>query len=191
MGKVLCYFCQDMADFEVILSLHLLALQGKEIMTMSYGSRPVTGLSRAVYQADCTTKDAMKLEDVEGLIIPGGSNDEQRAELTQMIERLNAEHKLLAAICRGPVFLARAGVLEGRSYTTTYSKELAAELGVRDPFDRSRYRDAPVVRDGHVITARGNAFVDFAMEICDFFGYFDTQDEKAQTSRYFKGLEGS
>lgn len=115
-------------------------------------------------------------------------NDEQREELTELIKKLHSEQKLLAAICRGPSFFARAGVLKDALYTTTYSEDLVKELDIKDPFNRENFRDDFVVIDQHYITAKGNAFVDFAVEILDRFDPCDKPEQKVDTKNYFKGL---
>lgn len=188
MGKMLCFFFTDMADFEVTYALHVLALQGrKEIVTLAYEPGPVASKSGVLYQPHLTVAQARDLADVDGLLIPGGWNDEQRPELTELICRLAGEEKLLAAICRGPAFLARAGALAGKAYTTSFSPALAEQLGVPDPFDRANFRDADVVRDGNVVTAKGHAFMEFAIELCDYFGLFPSAEEKQQVLNMIRG----
>ena len=105
------------------------------------------------------------LRDVEALILPGGPIRPQRDELTQLICKIDAEKKLLAAICFGPQYLGRAGILDQHRFTTSCSEETIQSLGVSDPYPRKNYVEARVVRDEHVITAKGSAFVDFAFAI--------------------------
>ena len=45
-----------------------------------------------------------------------------------------------------------------------------------------------MVRDGNIITAQGIAFIDFAIEICDWFNLFESQGEKESFSKSIKGL---
>ena len=190
MGKIFCFIYDDMADFEMTFVLNLLALQGKkEIVMIAHEKRVITSKAGIRYQPHLSVKEAIQTDDVDGLIIPGGWNDEQRPELTELIKTLHKQQKLLAAICRGPSYLARAGVLTGRKYTTTYTEQLVEELGVDDPFEREHFQDEPVVRDGHIITAHGDAFVDFGIEICDFFSLFKDPDEKQMVAGLYKGLK--
>lgn len=88
---------------------------------------------------------------------------------------------MLAAICHGPQYLGRAGVLNKRQFTTSCSIERINKLGVEDPFLRENYLDQRVVRDGHVITAHGRAFVDFSFEIFDYLDvYLGMYEEREQ-----------
>lgn len=56
-----------------------------------------------------------------------------------------------------------------------------------DPFPRDTYINKNVVRDNNIITAVGNAFVDFSIEILDYFGRFKDEKEKRTYSSHYKG----
>jgi 4-methyl-5(b-hydroxyethyl)-thiazole monophosphate biosynthesis len=181
MGRLLFLIFEDMADFEVVFALTLMRVEGnKKIVTISSEKRPVRSIAGLTYVPELTTSEAGRLADVDGLVLPGGNTVEQREELTRLIVNINEQNGLLAAICRGPVFLARAGVLFGRYYTTTYSEKATTDLGIKDPFDRSKYRDEDVVVDGNIITAKGDAFIDFGLEIADYFGLFNSEAKKEE-----------
>jgi len=171
VSKILCFISEDMADFEITLVLHRLRNAGKrDIVAVGYTLDPISSESGLRYLPDMTLAAAFHLDDIEGLLFPGGPIRPQQPVLTDLIVKLDAEEKLLAAICFGPQYLGRAGILAHRRFTTSCSPEKIAELQVNDPFPRQNYVDQRVVRDGHVITAQGRAFVDFAFEI---FTYLD------------------
>lgn len=182
MGTVLCVITEDFADFEITLALHKIRNVGKrKVVTVGYAAQAVTSESGLTYLPDITMAEAMELEDVEGLLIPGGPIREQRAELTELIRKLDREEKLLAAICNGPQYLGRSGILDNRRFTTSCSVERIGRLGVADPFPRINFIEKRVVRDGHVITAQGRAFVDYAFAIYDYLGiYAGKEEEQAQ-----------
>lgn len=189
MERVLCYMYKDMAEFEVIFALNILGYNPDiMICTIAEKKGPLQSKSGITYVPDFTVEEALKLTDVEGLIIPGGWSDEPSPEFSKLITKLDEQEKMLAAICRGTVYLARANALEGVEYTTTYSEELVEELKVVDPFDRENFVDENVVVDGRFITAKGHAFIDFAVEILDYFGMFEDDDDKDDFSREHKGL---
>lgn len=181
MGKILCFVYNGMVDFELTLAAHFLgSFAGREVVPIAYEVETVTAKSGLHYCPKATVKEALQFEDVEGLIIPGGWNDEQRVELTELIRELDKENKLLAAICAGPKYFAKAGVLEDHKYTTTLTEA--------DFFPKHNFLDKKVVRDGNMITAVGVAFVDFAVEIADYLGLFANPEEKKECSLDFKGL---
>jgi len=188
MAKVLCFIYEGMVDFEMTLACHLV---DKKIVPIAYETKVIKSKSGMCYYPMCTIKEALKYADIDGLIIPGGYNDEQRDELTELINKLNSQAKLLAAICAGPQYLARAGVLKGKKYTTTLTEDKLNEyfpMVSEDPFPRDTYVNENVVRDANIITAVGNAFVDFSIEILDYFGNFKDEEEKRECANHYKGL---
>lgn len=184
MGPILCYIYPDMADFEVVVALHRLRNAGRRrIITIAETADAVVSQSGLRYLPDMTIAEAAEI-DTEALIIPGGPiNNEQNAVLP-LIRRMDAQGNLLAAICFGPQFLGRAGVLDERRFTTSCTEAHIAGLDTGDPFPRQNYVNRRVVRDGHVITAQGHAFIDFAMEICRYLKVYPTaQQEYAELGR--------
>jgi putative intracellular protease/amidase len=176
MNKVLCFVSDEMADFEITLVIHGLKTQGnREIITVGYDLAPVVSQSELTYLPNRTLAQALDIPGVEALIIPGGPIRNQRNELTELIRKIDNEKKLLAAICYGPQYLGRAGILDNHRYTTSCSEEKIRSLQVPDPFPRDNYLERRVVRDGHVITAKGRAFVDYSFAI---FAYLDIYSGK-------------
>lgn len=190
MQKILLFLYDEMAEFEITLAAqYLKSEKAGEIVPIGY-SDTVTGMAGLTYRITTTVKEALAMEDIAGLIIPGGNRCDLRDELKDLILRLDREKKLLAAICAGPQYLARAGVLTDRSYTTslrTWTKEDEERFGGDDPFPRETFRPQRAVRDGHIITAYGDAFVDFAVEIFDYFGLFVDNAEREEFIKDFKG----
>ncbi|MEF2965819.1 DJ-1/PfpI family protein [Paenibacillus sp. M1] len=182
MGKILCFISEDFADFEITLALHKIKNVGKkEVLSAGYDCGVVISESGLHYKPDLTLDEAIGLDDIEGLIIPGGPIRNQRKALTELLIKLDREGKMLAAICNGPQYLGRAGLLYTCRYTTSCSMERIIQLGVDDPFPRENHIDKRVVRDGHIITAKGRAFIDFSFEIFDYLGiYRGKNEEKAR-----------
>jgi len=67
------------------------------------------------------------------------------------------------AICAGPLFLAKAGILKGRRFTHGYDRH--------DPDFLSPYwaggtfEDEMIVVDGNIVTAKPEAHIDLAVEL--------------------------
>ena len=170
------------ADFEVTLVLQMLkAKGGREIITVGNDLSPVVGQTGFTFQPNQTLAQAVNLPGAEALIIPGGPIRTQQPDgLTDLIHQLDAEKKLLAAICFGPQYLGRAGVLDNHCYTTSCSEDKIRSLQVTDPFPRKNCVEARVVCDENVITSKGSAFVDFAFAVAEYLEiYSGRNDEKA------------
>jgi putative intracellular protease/amidase len=188
MGKVLCFVYESMADFETTFACYMLARHGeKEIINIGYENKPVKAASKIHYMTDMTVAEAINLEDVEALIIPGGFERVCKEELKMLIQQLYNNKKLICAICAGPEFLARAGILENHSYTTTLDENEFKKLGVEDPFPRKNYLEEKVVIHENIITAKGYSFIDFGIAIMDHFNIFEDAAEKESFAKTCKG----
>lgn len=92
MGKILCFISDDFADFEITLALHKIRNVGKkEVLSVGYSYESVVSESGLTYQPDLVLKEAVKLNDIEGLIIPGGPIVNQKQDLTDLINHLDRE----------------------------------------------------------------------------------------------------
>lgn len=174
MNTIFCYIYPDMADFEVTILLHRLRnAGGRRILCIAEDMQPVTSQSGLRYLPDLPIADA-QAEAAEALIIPGGPIDPHRNAILPLLRAMHGQGKLIAAICFGPQFAARAGLLAGRRYATSCTPQMLAAQGLDDPFPRATQVDRRVVRDGNLITAQGHALVDFAQEVCRYLRVYPT-----------------
>lgn len=192
MGKILIFIFDGMTDYEITLITHLLGVDaGKEIIPIAYEDKIIRSHSGLLYKPQKLVSDVL-YEDVDGLIIPGGWYGDTRYELLQLINNLNLKKKLLGAICgSGTVFLAKSNILKNVKYTTPiieWTQRHIEVFGERDPFPRGNFVADRVVRCENVITAQGIAFIDFAIEICDWFNLFENQDDKENFIKNIKGV---
>lgn len=192
MNKILVFMYNDMADFEVTYATHLLGHElSFEIVPCAYDMNPVKSKGGMLYLPAITISEA-KAEDYEGFIIPGGWNPVVREEMLQLINSFYDSGRLLAAICAGPRFFAKAGILNNVKYTTSiveWNQIRREQFKEEDPFPRENFINARVVRDGNVITSKGISFVDFAVELADYFGLFKDEGEKRAFFNTITGLE--
>ncbi len=188
MGKVLVFLYDNMADFEMTFPATAMKWIKKEVITIAYTKDTVTANSNLQYHPHMTVEEALSLTDVLGLIIPGGWELDLREDLKNLINKLNSEGKLLSAICAGPQYLAKAGVLNEVKFTTTLSKDELEKQNKADYFNWKNFVRQNVVRDKNIVTALGNAFIDFSMELIDFFNGFKDQNQKDAYISHYKGL---
>jgi putative intracellular protease/amidase len=174
MGSIVCFVPEAYADFEVTLALHLAKDVGKrKIVTAGYTREPVTSYSGIKTVADLTLTEAASITDLEAFIMPGGPLREHDERLSSFLQTLDRDGRLLAAICFGPQYMARAGILQNRRFTTSCSPANIKRKGIADPFPRENFVNDRVVTDGNVITAQGHAFVDFAFAIARYLGFYE------------------
>ncbi|NVM16628.1 MAG: DJ-1/PfpI family protein [Candidatus Lokiarchaeota archaeon] len=186
MKEVLCFIYDGFADFETVLTCSALNEATKYKVTyIAYEKTPVCSTGGLKITPDKIVSEIDILKDVEGLIIPGGGTRVFKPELENLIKRLNEEKKLLAAICAGPEFLAKTGILNGKKYTTTAEPQSYEEKNEPDPFPRDSYVDLRVIQDGNIITAKGTAFTDFALKIWDWYDLYENEKEKDDLRKEF------
>jgi len=150
---------------------------------ISYEKSAIRSISGLTVLPDKTINEALEMKDIEGILIPGGVERILKPELEQLIKNLNKENKLVAAICAGPEFLAKMGFLSRIKYTTSELPEQYEERNEIDPFPRENYVDKRLIREGNIITAKGHAFIDFALEIWDWYGLYEYESEREETKQ--------
>ncbi|MFX0048779.1 MAG: DJ-1/PfpI family protein [Candidatus Hermodarchaeota archaeon] len=186
MKEVLCFIYDGFVDFETALTLSALNREDDYKVTyIAYEKTPICSWGGLKVNPDKIVSEIDGIEDIEGLIIPGGVNRILKPELEKLIKGLNKEKKLLAAICAGPEFLAKTGILNGKKYTTSEEPQSYEEKNEVDPFPWNSYVEARVVQDGNIITAKGHAFTDFALKIWDWYNLFESEKEKEDFKKDF------
>lgn len=191
MSKILIFIYDDITDYEITFINHLLKVDaGKDVITISYEDKTIKSASGLFYKANKLVRDVLD-DDIDGLIIGGGWYGDVRNEMIELIHKLNSQKKLLAGICgAGTFFLAVSGVLNNVSYTTpitSWTEKHIKVFGNTDPFPKKNYIQKRVVVDKNIITAQGIAFIDFAVEICDWFNLFDSKSDKDRFEHLYKG----
>ncbi|KAF7599985.1 MAG: thiamine biosynthesis protein ThiJ [Candidatus Dactylopiibacterium carminicum] len=187
--SVVCFYYPFFADFEITLAFHKIRQVGRrEVLGMGYSAEPVTSESGLRYLPDITVAEALLREDIEALVIPGGPIQPPGEGILALIRQLHARGVPVAAICNGPHYLARAGLLDTRAYATTCTPASAARQGLADPFPRAHCQEeARVVCVDGLITAKGRAFVDFSMALFDALKIYPDRSEQLQLWRDIQG----
>lgn len=111
-------------------------------------------------------------EDYDCLILPGCSNLTQPIRNKKIKEFLelfaNDNTFIIGAICAGPVFLAQAGLLKNKKYTTSLYAEM---MELFNFVEEENFLPQSVVEDENIITAVGGAFNEFAVHVARKLGY--------------------
>lgn len=105
--------------------------------------------------------------DVRSFIVPGGMVRQIETDLVlKTVKKLHQQGTLVAGICAGVDILEQAGILEG--IPSTHST------------------DADCIRAGNVVTARANAYVDFAIEVGKALDLFEDEEDLRGTVDFWK-----
>ena len=152
MTRVYTLLKEGFEEIEALTVVDFLRRADIEIFTVSTEKDlMVEGSHKIKVMADMMFSD-LDLEDIDLLFIPGGmpaakdlADDPRVADLVQ---KLDKRGRVLAAICAGPMVLAKGGALKGKEATSYPGFDKFLE-GIKEYKE-----DVLLVRDENVITSR-------------------------------------
>lgn len=172
--RALVPLAEGCEELEAVTIIDL--LRRAEIDTVSAGLAPgaVKGSRNTMLVPDTTLDEALK-SDYNIIVLPGGqpgaTNLERDARVIDLVKKMYAAGKYIAAICAAPKVLAVAGLLDGKQ-ATCFRDAIDPKI-----FPTIKLRTRPVVIDGTVITSRGpGTAMDFALELIQLLCGRDRRD---------------
>ncbi|MEK7405135.1 MAG: type 1 glutamine amidotransferase domain-containing protein [Acidobacteriota bacterium] len=138
-------------DLEVWYPYYRLKEEGAEVVAV--GARAgETYAGKYGYPIVCDKSyDQVKAEDFDGVVVPGGyapDHIRRYARANQFVKDMDAQGKLVAAICHAGWVLVSAGILKGRRATCFSAiKDDVVNAG-------ALFEDAEVVVDRNLVTSR-------------------------------------
>lgn len=152
MSKVLLFLAEGFEEIEALTVVDVLRRADIVCDTCSLAYENVTGAHGIKVFAD-KTMDNVNAEEYNAVVIPGGmpgaENLKNSEKVVSIVKKFNAEGKVVAAICAGPIVLGKAKITEGKKVTSYPGYE--NELG------NCIYLEETAVIDNNVITSRGPA----------------------------------
>lgn len=116
--------------------------------------------------------EEFKVESYDCLILPGCSDLRiplRDDKITEFLKKFEGDDDfVIGAICAGPIFLSKAGLLDNKKFINS----MYTEMNNRFKFVNEKnivYK--PVVEDGNIITAVGTAYKEFAIKVARKVGY--------------------
>lgn len=163
MATVLVPLAQGCEEIEAVTIIDILRRAGVEVVTAGLETGPVTA-SRGVRLVPDVALEEILNRDFDMVALPGGAGGAERLQrdrrIIELLRQMADAERYIAAICAAPKVLASAGLLQGRR-ATCYPGHLDDSSG-------ARLSDAPVVRDGRIITSRGpGTAMDFALTLVE------------------------
>lgn len=156
----------DCCIYEIVILNYFLKCTNSEMLLCTVGGKTIRAMEG--YSINCDISiDEIDCSEVRSLIIPGGdiSNIDHKNVLDKM-KKLNDQKVVIAGICAGVDILDKAGIL--KEVSSVHSSE----------FD--------CVSDKNIITARANAYVDFAIEVGKALELFDDEADLQETIEFWK-----
>lgn len=167
-------------EIEALTPVDILRRAGIAITTVSIKDRIVTGSHNIPVSADKLITELNNVEDMDMLILPGGSGHELLDASNAVHAMINTAHergKYIAAICAAPSILGKKMLLNGKKAVCFpgYEKYLyGAEIS-----------SEKVVVDGQFITAKGaGAAAEFGFKLCELLSDKDTADKLKDIMQY-------
>ncbi|KHD11401.1 4-methyl-5(B-hydroxyethyl)-thiazole monophosphate biosynthesis protein [Candidatus Thiomargarita nelsonii] len=172
MPTVLIPLAQGCEELEAVTVIDLLRRAGISVLTAGLDNQAVKASRGVVLIPDTTLDDAIK-QSFDMIVLPGGlagaENLNNDPRIHQLLKDMQQQGKYTAAICAAPKVLADAGLLANKS-ATSYP-------GVLESMPDMQIIDAPVVKDGQVVTSRGpGTAMDFALELIEILVGRDSRD---------------
>lgn len=138
-------------DEEVVYPYYRLLEAGYKVEIAAKDGEVVYGKYGVPARTTMATTD-LNADDFDLVVLPGGFEAPDRVrllpEVLEFLRQMDAQKKLIAAICHGPWIMISAGITKGRKMTAFWSIE--ADM-VNSGADYQH--KAPVVIDGNVISS--------------------------------------
>jgi protein deglycase len=171
MKRVLVPLAEGFEELEAVTIIDILRRAGIDVVVASLAGSPVTG-SHGIRLAADTPLGALAEQDFDMIALPGGmpgaDHLKKDPRIAEIVQRLHAAGRPVAAICAAPMVLAAAGVLDGRR-ATSYP-------GFLKDADKATVVGDAVVVDGGIITSRGpGTALDFALALVEELGGRDAR----------------
>lgn len=151
-GKKAIVLIEDMYnDYEYIYPYYRLLEAGAEVQVVGPKAGQVyTGKAGTTAKSTAAARE-VKVEEFAGVFIPGGYAPDimrRHEAMVNLVREMDAQGKVVAAICHAGWMLASAKILKGRTVTSFFAiKDDLVHAG-------ANWVDQEVVEDGRLITSR-------------------------------------
>lgn len=157
---------EDCCFYEIVILSYFMKFTNQEMRFCTLNGKGITCMEGFRVDADLTV-DAVNLSKAKSIILTGGNIDHIRSDnVTKLLQESKDMNILIGAICAGVDILEEAGILKG--IASTHSTDLDA------------------VTDQNIITARANAYVDFAIEVAKKQELFEDEADLQETINFWK-----
>jgi len=186
-SKVVAILYPGCIFFEIALALELLAKKFEIVLATTDGSDHEA--SNGIKIKATASYSEIDLTNCKAILIPGGDpgSIKENKVIDGVIRNANEKGLWLAAICAGPLILAKAGVLKGKRIAHGYAPEHLDFL--KSYFEGVHLTSDHFVADGNILTAKPEAHIDFALELACHLDCADAAKAN-HTKDYYRGILG-
>lgn len=155
--------------YEIVILNYYMSFSNCDMVFCSLDGNPIKAMEGFSVNVDMSLKDLDK-EQIRSFIVPGGNIAEiNNTEVMNYLQDLKSKEVLIAAICAGVDVLDNAGILQDVKSTHSIDEDF--------------------VSDKNIITARANAYVDFAIEVAKKLDLFMSGEDLQETVDFWKNYK--
>ena len=164
MKKAIIVLAEGFEELEAIVPIDILRRSEVDVTIAGLGKLEIKGAHNITIKTDVLFDDYKDLPDA--IIFPGGLPGAENLALSKKVKdlvlKMNAGKKLIAAICASPALvLAPLGILEGKTATCYPGMEKNFLSGIT-------HSKKSVVQDGNIVTSQGPATAfEFGVKIAE------------------------
>lgn len=152
--------------YEIVILNYFLKFTNSETIYCSLDGGSITSMEGYSINTDGKLSE-IDVRNLRSIIVPGGDiTGIKNEEVYALLRSARDNGKVVAGICAGVDVLEASGILGG--IKSTHSEDL------------------DVARDNHIITARANAYVDFAIEVGKELELFEDEKDLKETVEFWK-----
>jgi len=171
--KVLICYANGFEDVEALATRDLLVRAKLDVYDAKISdSEELVTSSHKVAISGFKSLNNININEFDAIIIPGGSvgvsNLLKSDRVNELAKDFYKAHKLVAAICAGPMVLDKAGILIDKRFTCYPG----CEVGLK-----GIYTGEEVIKDDNIITARSMLYsIPFGLNIIEYLLGKETRD---------------
>lgn len=156
------FLADGFEEIEALATVDVLRRADVPVLTVGTNGKNIVGAHGISVEADIEL-DAVELDKIEGLILPGGmpgtTNLDENPKVSALVDFAAQNNLWLCAICAAPMILGKKGLLNGKNATCYPGFE---------GYLKGAVIGKGVCVDGNIITANGaGAALPFAYAILD------------------------
>lgn len=152
--------------YEIVILNYFMSYTDCDVVLCSLDGEPVRTMEGYSVNVDMALDD-VDTKEIRSFIVPGGDiSNINNGKVRAYLQELKKRGVLIAAICAGVDLLDEAGILNG--------------------IESTHSTDSDIENDHHVITARANAYVDFAIEVAKELNLFTDEEDLKETINFWK-----
>ncbi len=144
------FLADGFEETEALATLDVMRRAKLDVLTVGVTGELVTSSHKVTVKADITP-DKISLDNIEGVVLPGGMpgtlNLEKADCVINAVKYCYDNDKFVAAICAAPSILGHLGMLKGRKATCF--------PGFETELEGAEFTAAHTETDGNVITSKG------------------------------------